>query len=576
VFKLTVLNGQFEGVVAEVAESVTVGRAQDCGLFLPDPQVSRNHAKIVMEGDVCWLVDAGSHNGSYVNEIRVEGRRVLRNGDMIRFGGTKVEVSAPEAQCQAAIGAIEIDEEPGGVTMTVERNAGDLAPPTLDSLTQPGAPQSEFAVRSPNELRASTDSSLSNIAANARRFAILFHVSKALQESTDVKRLLASMLDHVFKVIRADRGEIVLVNEFSGELEPVLSIDKQGKVIDTVRLSRTVIGKVLNSRMAIITTDASSDPRLSEADSIIMYGMRSIMCAPMISKDKVIGIIQVVNERDFAAFSEDDLYLLTVIGSLAAVSIENARLHQHQKEALDELREAHEQLKRTQEELVRQAKLATVGQLVSGIAHEIKNTLGPIALVHLLKERHPDDDVLQEYSDLILEAHSRIMSIVAELRDFTRGGAPQSLELRREPLRGLLEGVVHFLNFDKDVKRTTLKLHVNAQVDAQINPDRLKQVFINLIRNAAQAVPEKGGRIDLTLSREGADAVVRVIDNGIGIPEENLAKIFTPFFTTKEETGMGLGLGISRMIVEQHKGRLECDSTPGKGTVMTVVLPAAD
>jgi len=295
----------------------------------------------------------------------------------------------------------------------------------------------------------------------------------------------------------------------------------------------------------------------------------------MISQEKVIGIVQVVSEKDFAAFGEDDLYLLTVIASLAAVSIQNARLYERQKEALEDARRAHEDLVRTQAELVHQEKLATVGQLASGIAHEIKNSLGPVSLVHLLRERHPEDKVLQEYTDLILESNNRILSIISEVASFTQGEA-RIYERKAASLSPLLESVVKFLKFDRDVKRAGVKLHVHEPITAKINGDRIKQVIINLIRNAAQSLPEVDGSIDVTLDRDGEDAVIRVVDNGCGIPEEHLKKIWTPFFTTKEGMGMGLGLDISRMIIEEHDGAMECSSTVGSGTIMTIRLPAAD
>ena len=571
--KLTVKNGQFEGVTVEVEGDFSIGRAQESGLFLPDPQVSRKHTEIFKEGSLYWVVDNKSHNGTHVNEIRIDGKRVLRNGDILRLGNTSLEVHAPEDAAVTGRHKIEIEEEGDELTMTVERNARYLAPPTIDAITSAGAAVDGFSFPSLAELRKAPDRSLNMIVSNAKRFAILFHVAKSLQEATDTDRLLAIMMDYVFKVMKADRGEIVLVHPESNELVPVLSMDREGRVSDKVRISRTVIGKALNSRMAIISTDARSDPRLAQAESIIMYGMRSIMCVPMISKEKVIGIVQVVNEKDLAAFGEDDLYLLTVIGSLAAVSVENARLYERQKQALEDLRAAHEELKQTQEELIHQEKLATVGQLASGIAHEIKNSLGPMALVHLLKERHPDDDVLQEYANVILESHNRIRQMISEVRDFTSGQTKEfSLEL--QPLNQLLEACLAFLKFDKDVKRAQVKLHVHDAPEAKINTDRLKQVIINLVRNSAQSLPEIGGKIDVVLTRDGDHAVIRVADNGSGIPDEILEKIWTPFFTTKEGKGMGLGLDISRMIVEQHQGRMECSSKVDRGTVMSIYLPS--
>ena len=230
-----------------------------------------------------------------------------------------------------------------------------------------------------------------------------------------------------------------------------------------------------------------------------------------------------------------------------------------------------------QEELLHREKLATVGQLASGIAHEIKNSLGPMALVHLLKERHPDDEVLQEYANMILESHNRIRSIVDEVRNFTHGEQSQrQYKIGRCSIKELLESVVAFLKFDADVKKIGVKLTIQEPVECEVNADRIKQVIINLVRNAAQAVSIPEGKVEVVLARQGDNAVIEVVDNGCGIPEESLETIWTPFFTTKEGTGMGLGLDISRMIIEQHNGKMECKSKVDQGTVMSVILPAVD
>lgn len=568
--KLTVKNGQFAGVTVDVVDNFTLGRAQDASLFLPDPQVSRHHSLITKDGERYQVEDAGSHNGTFVNDIKTERRRVLRNGDIIRIGNTMVEVHGLSGETGRH--AIELQEEGTEVTMTVERSARDLAPPTIDVIATEQIVEG-FTFPSIDELRNASDRSLSLILSNAKRFAILFHVARGLQQSTGIEGLLATMMDHVFRVLKADRGDIVLVDPETEELVPVLSVDRQGKMLDTVRISKTVIQRVINSKMAIISTDAASDPRLATAESVIMYGMRSIMCVPMMTKEGVSGIVQVVNEQNLAAFGEEDLYLLTVIGSLAAVSIENARLYQKQTQSLEDLKVAHEELVRAQDELVHKEKLATVGQLASGIAHEIRNTLGPIALVHLLKERHPDDEVLQEYAGLILESHNRILSIIGEVRNFTKGKS-EKFEATRQSLKLLLESVMNFLKFDKDVKQADMSLNAPEHVEAEVSLDRMKQVIINLVRNSAQSLPDGGGRVEVELSHEGDDAVIRIMDNGCGIPEENIEKIWTPFFTTKKETGMGLGLDICRMIVEQHQGRLTCESEVGKGTTMSIYLKA--
>ena len=569
--KLVIKSGQYEGVTVDVVTPFNIGRAQDASLFLADPQVSRRHSLITFDQGQYWVEDAGSHNGTFVNEIKVEGKRVLRSGDILRTGNTKLEIQS--ATGETGRHAIAIEDEGTQVTMTVERSARDLTPPTLEVITSELMVEG-FTFPNIDDLRRASDRSLALVLSNAKRFAILFHVARALQQSTDMERLLAAVMDHLFRVLKADRCDVVLQAPETGELVPVLAVDREGKTLETVKISRTVVSKVINGRVAIISTNAAADPRLASSESVIMYGMKSIMCAPMISREKVLGVIQVTNEKNMAAFGDEDLYLLTVISSLAAVAIENGRLYEQQAKALADLKRANDELITTQNELIHQEKLATVGQMASGIAHEIRNTLGPIALVHLLKERHPDDDVLQEYAALILESHNRILSIIGEVKNYTTGQKPQQsqVEVSRHNLKVLLESVTNFLKFDKDVKRAEVTLTATENLYANVNLDRIKQVVINLVRNAAQAVPERGGKIRVELAKQGEEAVISVTDNGCGIPEENLEMIWKPFFTTKKDTGMGLGLDICRMIIEQHSGHIECKSQVGKGTTMSVRL----
>lgn len=571
--RLTVTNGHFEGVTVEVSDTLAIGRSHDSGLFIPDPQVSRKHSRIFLDGDRYWIVDEGSHNGTFLNEVRTEGKRTLRHGDVVRVGNTQLAVDLTGFVGMQA--ALRMEDDAKDVALTLERSAKELAPPSLEALASDPSIEG-FNFPSLSEIRTATDRSLSMIVANAKRFATLFHVARSLQESTDTERLLANMLDRVFKVVDADRGDIVLVHPETGEVKPILSMDRRGHLSDTVRISRTVMRRVLNSMMAVISTDAPNDPRLDSSESIIMYGMRSIMCVPLICKDKVVGLIQLVNERDFAAFSEDDLYLVTVIAALAAVSVENARLYERQRLNIEELRKAHEDLLRTQQELLMQERMATVGQTAAGFAHEIRNSLAPMTLVHLLQEKYPDDSETQDHCQIILEAHKRIQAIVEELRKYTQGTT--SLEagsLIPGRLDEPIQDAIRFLGFDREVKRHALELVVEDSPTVLLDSERIKQVVVNLVRNSAQAITSADGHILVRLRRVAGQALIQIEDNGVGISPDHMDRIWEPFFSTKPGVGMGLGLDISRKIVEQHGGRIECRSKPGQGTVMIVYLPIA-
>jgi two-component system NtrC family sensor kinase len=232
--------------------------------------------------------------------------------------------------------------------------------------------------------------------------------------------------------------------------------------------------------------------------------------------------------------------------------------------------------KRLQREVIQQEKMAAIGMLAGGVAHEINNPLGGIlAFTQLMKRDAQGNEQL--VSDLAEVEHAavRCKKIVSDLLDFSRVSSEQD----RSPvdINMLLEKVFPFimreirsLNVELEFKRHPALPHVLA------NPDRLQQVFINLMTNACHAMP-KGGRLLVETSAEdgGRTVAVRVSDTGVGIPQELRERIFDPFFTTKKPgMGTGLGLSISYRIVKDHGGEITCESAPGAGTEFTVRLPA--
>jgi two-component system NtrC family sensor kinase len=200
--------------------------------------------------------------------------------------------------------------------------------------------------------------------------------------------------------------------------------------------------------------------------------------------------------------------------------------------------------------------------------------MGPLFLADLLQSEYPDDQNIQEYTNLMLDAYARIGSLVEEIRQLTQG---ETVELMLAPhnLRESIESAIRFARFDQEVRDYQLISDCADLEPFCFDEFRIKQVLINLIRNAAQAMPEPG-EIHVTTQAcpDSPDwAIIEVTDTGEGIAPENLEKIWEPFYSTKGPTGTGLGLDISRRIVERHGGQMLCNSTVGKGTTMTVRLP---
>lgn len=234
--------------------------------------------------------------------------------------------------------------------------------------------------------------------------------------------------------------------------------------------------------------------------------------------------------------------------------------------------------RRLQREVIQQEKMAAIGMLAGGVAHEINNPLGGIlAFVQLMKRDVQENQTLLADLEEVEKAAVRCKKIVADLLDFSR--ISKERERCVVDINVLLEKVFPF------IQREIRSLNVELAFDGAANlpqvmgiPDRLQQVFLNLMTNACHAMP-KGGKLVVSTSSVGAGKAVevRVRDNGTGIPNEVRGRIFDPFFTTKEPgKGTGLGLSISYRIVKEHGGDIRCeDAGGGGGTIFTVSLPAA-
>ncbi len=229
------------------------------------------------------------------------------------------------------------------------------------------------------------------------------------------------------------------------------------------------------------------------------------------------------------------------------------------------------QLKDTQAQLLRSEKLASLGELVAGIAHELNNPLtGILVITSLLQKKEGLEPALQEDLDTILHESNRCARIVKGLLDFSRVTTPhKSLVDVHEIMERALsligtQSIFHDVVFDRQYAPQVSAVMADA--------NQLEQVFINIVLNAGQAMPE-GGTLTFRTCQEDAQARIDIEDTGRGIPEELLGKIFDPFFTTKEESGTGLGLSVSYGIIEVHGGSIEVWSEVDRGTRFTIRLP---
>ncbi|HTG81758.1 MAG TPA: cache domain-containing protein [Geobacteraceae bacterium] len=275
-----------------------------------------------------------------------------------------------------------------------------------------------------------------------------------------------------------------------------------------------------------------------------------------------------------AVTSDDEIGLLAVEFNTMAreVGTLNRTLEQKVEERTRQLEEKSHQLLDAQKELARSERLAGLGMLAAGVAHEINNPLAVIrGNAELLQSSIPADNEDREEVDAIVEETGRIEHIVANLRAFSRSGLQRvALFSLGVLLDGILDRICHQIALDRyQISRDYWGKDVRIEGDQ----DRLRQVFTNLIINGLQAMPE-GGRLEVDIAPEQNGERVRVTirDHGCGIPDADMERLFTPFFTTKPH-GTGLGLAVSYGIVSDHGGEITVAATAGSGASFSVLLP---
>jgi signal transduction histidine kinase len=227
------------------------------------------------------------------------------------------------------------------------------------------------------------------------------------------------------------------------------------------------------------------------------------------------------------------------------------------------------ELERAHEELVRAERLAAVGRVASGLAHEIGNQLALVGYAEAIRERTQDPEVV-EFAQVIVAAQRRLAALVEEIKDFARGA---SAVYPREPgdVAAAVEEALAILRFDSEVKLRRVSLEILRRPLALIHRGKIEQVVVNLVHNAVQASP-LDGEVWVTVDEDARGPSISVRDRGPGMPPEVLSRLGEPFFTTKER-GSGLGLGISRRVIEEHGGHLEVSSRLGEGTEVVIRLP---
>ncbi|MBM4018830.1 MAG: GAF domain-containing sensor histidine kinase [Planctomycetes bacterium] len=317
---------------------------------------------------------------------------------------------------------------------------------------------------------------------------------------------------------------------------------------------RSIAGWVAAHQQPLLVPDAYGDARFNrEYDARTGFRTRSIICVPLAAKGRPLGVLQVLNRRDGRPFDADDLELAQAVAGLIAVAIHNAEEHQARVAA---------------------ERLATVGQTMAGMAHCIKNILNGLQAGSYILDQSlqsaPESGVARGW-EMVKRNMGLLSNIVLDMLSYSR---PRKPLCRPCQVAEICQGVAALLQPQAAARGVAL---VTSGETAEVCVDEagIKRCLLNLVGNAIDACGPSGGLVEIEAGPAGADGrfAIRVRDNGCGIDPAAQGKIFAPFFSTKGNKGTGLGLPVTKKIVEEHGGAIQVRSARGEGTEFTIVLP---
>ena len=402
--------------------------------------------------------------------------------------------------------------------------------------------------------------------------------NSGLMETLDIDEILRLVLEGVTKNIGFDRARLYLVNQKRNVLEckMAVGIDEERIKGITLRLDpeESVVARSIFEKQPFVIPDASKDPRVNPILKD-KFNLHSLVVIPLLVKEKALGAIAADFVEPSKNITKEALESVMVFAQQAGLAIHNAFMYQELKAFSQQMEEKIQKttadLRKTEAQLIRSDKLAALGQLAAGIAHEIRNPLTSInILIHSLTENFPSGNSSMEDLKVIEEEINRINEIVDQFLRFAKPAPPL---LGKAEVLSIFEETLQLLR--PQIEKQRILVHKEFQPLPRILMDRkqMKQAILNLLLNAVQAMP-KGGHLALKghIPEEDRWVQLSIQDSGVGIPGQDIDKLFDPFFSTKEG-GMGLGLSIAHRIIDQHDGKIEVESAPGKGTLFTVWLP---
>lgn len=398
------------------------------------------------------------------------------------------------------------------------------------------------------------------VAEQSRPLSALFDIAGSVSSSLDLDRVLINVVEQATILFRAKMSSLMLVDAKRNELEMLTAYGCSLEYLDKPNLpiDGTVLGRAVKEKRIQIVENIFEEPRYLHKELAAREGVCALLAAPIIFQERVLGVLNIYTSTP-RLWQRSERDLLLTFANHTAIAITNARVH--------------EQVLSMEEQLHVSAKLATVGEIAAGLAHEIRNPLAVInMLIHSWKGSTPSGADFEHDINVIIQKISDMNALVTDLLNLA---ITRPLELAPVNMNEVVDRVLRLLRHRISQQRAVLRLDLDSNAPGiRADRERIEQAILNLLLNALDATPEAGA-ISVALWTEDNALKIRVSDSGPGIPEDRFASLFKPFSSSKKN-GFGLGLPISKRIVEEHKGEITVASTPPDGASFLITLPYLD
>ncbi|MER3523826.1 MAG: hypothetical protein C4326_07085 [Ignavibacteria bacterium] len=396
----------------------------------------------------------------------------------------------------------------------------------------------------------------------------ILNIVRKINTSLELREVLELVTDEAIRIAKADRGFLMLVLS-QGKLEFVVGRNANGQSLeaDNFRVSASVLEDVFTTGESLCIENALNDERFERRQSIMSLELQTIICSPLQTHDEKIGVIYVDSKYIQAVDKQDILSLFEILAGQAAIAIKNARLY-------DNLKRTYEELKQANEHIIQSERMAMMGELAAEVSHELKNLVAVVLLNLELMQRNAGKVSLNEINTLI----ERTIAGVRKIEGFSKSLLTRrraSAKLVPSSLNKVVVDFAEFLRFLPKFKRNDVQVVLGKELPpVELDVDQVHQVLLNLVNNSVEAFPAATLTLKTDFDSTANVVVLTVSDNGPGIDETILDRIFVEKVTTKVD-GHGYGLPICKHIVETHGGTIAAESKRGEGACFVITFPVA-